>query len=319
MALVFFSYSHADTEFRDQLERHLAMLKRQGQIEAWHDRLIRAGERIDDSISKNLEAADIILFLVSSDFLVSEYCYGVEVQKAVERHRAGSVKLVPVILRPCDWRSAPFGELLATPTDAKPVSKWTDRDEAWLDVVESIKRLLPPALERGRSPTGTAAKDTRSARPPDHPRSSNLRVRKDFSDADRSKFLRESFDFIARFFENSLGELSARNAGVEFEFVRVDANRFRSVIFKHGKTAAQCEIRLDVGPGVFGAGIAYSNQFSERGNSYNELLSVEVDEQAMFLQPAGFGLGGRSEGREHLSPEGAAELYWSELVDPLQR
>src|SRR5438046_624453 len=108
MALLFFSYSHRDEEYREELEKHLAMLKRQGRISAWHDRRIVAGDDIDHTIDHHLEAADIILFLVSPDFLHSDYCYDVEARRAMERHERGTCTVIPIILRPCDWHEAPF-------------------------------------------------------------------------------------------------------------------------------------------------------------------------------------------------------------------
>jgi hypothetical protein len=110
---LFFSYSHKDEALRDELEVHLAMLKRQGVISIWHDRRITAGEDFAGEIDQNLATADIILFLVSPDFIASDYCYDIEVKQALERHETGKAKVIPVILRPCDWKHAPFGHLLA--------------------------------------------------------------------------------------------------------------------------------------------------------------------------------------------------------------
>ena len=153
MAFLFFSYSHKDEDFRDQLEVHLAMLKRQGLIDAWHDRRILAGDEIDKSIDAHLEKADIILLLVSADFLASAYCYDIEVRRAIERHDEASAQVIPVILRPCDWTTAPFGKLLAAPKDGKPVTQWQDRDDAFLNVV----RLIKQALGRDSTPKRTIA------------------------------------------------------------------------------------------------------------------------------------------------------------------
>lgn len=142
MATVFFSYSHRDETLRDELEVHLSMLKRQGFIETWHDRRITAGEEFDKAISKNLEEADIILLLVSSDFLASNYCYDIEMQRAMEKHEKGESYIIPVILRPCDWPSAPFGKLLVMPTDGKPITKFPDQDDAFLEVVNAVKATI---------------------------------------------------------------------------------------------------------------------------------------------------------------------------------
>jgi hypothetical protein len=123
MATLFFSYSHRDEALRDQLETHLSMLKRQGFIETWHDRRITAGEVFGNAISANLERADIVLLLVSPDFLASDYCYKKEMTRALERHDAAECRVIPVILRPCDWHDAPFGRLLAAPKDGKPITQ----------------------------------------------------------------------------------------------------------------------------------------------------------------------------------------------------
>ena len=139
---VFFSYSHQDEDLRDNLAKHLSILQRRGVIDTWHDRQIEAGTEWAADIEQQLNRADIILLLVSADFLASDYCYDVEVQRAMERHEAGDARVIPVIIRPVDWQDAPFGKLQALPKDAKPITKWADRDEALLDVAKGIKRTL---------------------------------------------------------------------------------------------------------------------------------------------------------------------------------
>jgi hypothetical protein len=115
MATIFFSYSHKDEALRDELETHLSMLKRQGFITTWQDRRIAAGDILDPMINAHLESADVVLLLVSPDFLASDYCYDKEMSRALERHEAGKCRVIPVILRPSDWHDAPFRKLLAAP------------------------------------------------------------------------------------------------------------------------------------------------------------------------------------------------------------
>ena len=144
---VFISYSHRDDELRAQLETHLAMLRRKGVVREWSDRRIVAGQEWDKQIDRHLESADIILLLVSPDFLASDYCYDIEVKRAMQRHKAGTARVVPVILRHCDdWQSAPFGRLQALPKDARPVTDWPDRDKAFADVVAGIRRAIEELL-----------------------------------------------------------------------------------------------------------------------------------------------------------------------------
>jgi hypothetical protein len=320
MATVFFSYSHRDEGLRDQLETHLAMLKRQGFITTWHDRRITAGESFGDAISAHLERADIVLLLVSPDFIASDYCYEKEMMRTLERHKEGTCTAIPVILRPCDWHDAPFGALLASPKDGKAITLWPNIDEAFLDVTRAIKGAL---AKRGAARAGTGAASPKarsaSAEPPMAPRSSNLRTAKHFTDHDKDQFLHDAFDYIAKYFEGSLAELSARNPGIEGRFRRIDANRFTAVAYRNGKAVARCAIRLGDRTGYI-AGITYSHDDSAADGSYNECLSVEHDDQRLYLKPLGMSTmrrGSREENR--LSMEGGAELYWELFIEPLQR
>jgi pSer/pThr/pTyr-binding forkhead associated (FHA) protein len=143
LATLFLSYSHQDEKLRKQFEVHLSTLKNQRLIEAWHDRLIKLGDEFDKAISAELDRADVILLLVSPHFLASSYIRDVEITRAIERHKAGEARVIPIILRPCDWHDAPFGRLVAGPKDGKPITTWPNRDAAFLDVVRMIRTALP--------------------------------------------------------------------------------------------------------------------------------------------------------------------------------
>ena len=139
---IFYAYSHRDEEFRKQLENHLSILKRQDLIEGWHDRKISAGREWEGEIDENLNTAHIILLLISSDFIASDYCYEVEMQRAMERHDAGEARIIPILLRSVDWDEAPFGKLQALPKDMTPVTKWDDQDEAFTDIAKGIRKVV---------------------------------------------------------------------------------------------------------------------------------------------------------------------------------
>ena len=140
--MVFISYSHADEKLKDELIKHLSPLKRLGLIDTWHDRKIPAGEEIDKDISKNIEKAQIILLLVSVDFIASRYCYEIEMDRALEMHAENEARVIPVILRHCMWQHTPFAKLLAVPTDGKAVKSWVDQDEALTNIVNQIKAVV---------------------------------------------------------------------------------------------------------------------------------------------------------------------------------
>ncbi len=139
---ILFSYTHKDEELRDKIEIHLASLKRSGRIVCWHDRQIHAGREWSPTISKHLHTADIILLLVSPDFLNSDYCNQVEVKHALERHKRGEASIVPIILRPSEWKDEEFSQLQSLPKDAKPIVKWDLEDDALYNIAKGLKVLI---------------------------------------------------------------------------------------------------------------------------------------------------------------------------------
>lgn len=145
---VFYSYAHEDKKLRTILEKHLANLKQLGLINDWHDRNINAGQEWAREIDTNLNTADIILLLISPDFLHSDYCYSIEMKRALERYENGTVKVIPILLRHVDYEGALFSHLQALPTDAIPVTdrKWRNCDEAFLEVAQGIRKVVKQLL-----------------------------------------------------------------------------------------------------------------------------------------------------------------------------
>lgn len=148
---LFYSYSHKDEELRDRLEIHLATLKRQGWVQQWHDRKILPGEKWANKIDENLETAEIILLLVSPDFIASDYCYELEMRRAIERHEATEAIVIPISLRPTDCTGLPFAGLQGLPTDFRPVTKWADQDDAFLDIAQGIRIVVEECRAKRRS------------------------------------------------------------------------------------------------------------------------------------------------------------------------
>jgi predicted ATP-binding protein involved in virulence len=141
---IFYSYARKDRELRDTLDKHLAPLLEAGRVETWHDLQLEPGIEWEPDLLAQMKAADIILLLISVDFLASQYCYSTELQVAIDRHNAGQAKVIPVILRPCDWNHdfVPFSKLNVLPPGAKPVTSWPDPDEAYAIVAQEIRKVL---------------------------------------------------------------------------------------------------------------------------------------------------------------------------------
>src|SRR6266446_8502742 len=150
---IFCCYAHEDEALLNKLKTHLRPLQRQGLIDVWYDRDISAGTEWEQEIKQHLNTAQIILLLVSPDFMDSDYCYSIEMKRAIERHARGEATVIPVIVRPVYWHGEPLGKLQALPTDGKPVtsSDWHDPDRAWYDVTNGIYKVVmlltsPPAF-----------------------------------------------------------------------------------------------------------------------------------------------------------------------------
>lgn len=139
---IFYSYAHEDESYRDELKNHLTSLRNQHIISEWHDREMTAGTEWQGEIDKNLKAADIILLLISSDFMASDYINDVELKIAMKRHESGQARVIPIILRPVNWDGALFSKLQALPTNALPVTKWKNIDEAFTDVATGIQEVV---------------------------------------------------------------------------------------------------------------------------------------------------------------------------------
>jgi hypothetical protein len=319
---LFFSYSHVDESLRDQLEVHLSALKRQGLIAAFHDRRITAGSDLGKSIDTDLNSAEVILLLVSPDFIASDFCYDREMMRAMERHETGEARVIPVILRPCDWHDLPFGKLLGVPRDGKAITTWTNADEAFQDVVRSIKGALQELGQRKTSaaagkqtkPVWAEAVESTLAGPP---RSSNLRIKKQFSDYDLDQFRHEGFEFIAKYFRNSLEELVARNPALNQVFRRIDTDHFSAAVYRNGDKVCMGSAALSGGAMHGSSAIEYSMTDAPRSGAMNEAVYAKADDQKMYFEALGMKSYGRD--KEKLTPEGAAELFWELFIQPLQR
>jgi hypothetical protein len=146
---IFCSYSAKDIELQKNLKTHLGTLRRQKIISDWDDRELIGGEEWDKKIKCMLNTADIILLLISADFIDSDYCYDIEVKRAMERHEMGEARVIPIILRPSDWKhaSVPFNKLTAFPTGVEPVTNWSSQDNAFLNIADGIRKVAESLIK----------------------------------------------------------------------------------------------------------------------------------------------------------------------------
>jgi len=145
---IFLSYAHADEAMKTELDKNLIMLKRSDKVNVWQDRKIMAGTEWDATIATELAGADIILLLISVDFNNSQYIWDKELKLAMERHEKNEARVIPVILRTCEWSEMPYAKLQALPTGAVPVTSFADRDVAYTDVAKGIRAVVDHMLSK---------------------------------------------------------------------------------------------------------------------------------------------------------------------------
>jgi O-acetyl-ADP-ribose deacetylase (regulator of RNase III) len=143
---VFISYAHEDENLRVALGKHLSVLEREGLVTTWHDRMIRPGKEWKGEIDSSLDNAGVIILLVSSDFINSDYCYDIELKRALEHHENRKAIVVPVILRPVLWHKTLFAKLQALPKDGKPVTEFLNQDSAFVEITEGVRSAIESYL-----------------------------------------------------------------------------------------------------------------------------------------------------------------------------
>jgi hypothetical protein len=150
---VFISYARKDRKLLEELTTHLSNLRKQNIISDWYDGDILPGAEWRPALMNHLNQAHIILLLISADFINSDFCYDIEMVRAVERHDADEARVLPIILRPCDWVGTPFSKLQALPDSAKPVVTWPTHDEAFTEVIKGIREAIKDLKAKGKAPT----------------------------------------------------------------------------------------------------------------------------------------------------------------------
>lgn len=299
----FISYSHRDAASLERLHKHMSMLRREGEIDDWYDREILAGGDIDNEIAAQLDTCELFLPLVSADFIASDYCYEKEMQRAIERHEAGEIRVVPIIVQPCDWQSSPLGRLKAVPKDGKPVSEWTNEDTAFLDVVTELRRIVnavSPAV-------GQPVAEHESSKPA---ATTRYRVKKDFDQIDRGDFRDGCFVTIKEYFHGAIAELDSVE-GIRGRFRDLGPTSFSCTVLNQMMNSEEAHITVHSSTGSHGMGdISYSYSENAPPSTANGWLTVDADEYDLFVRWHGMGYGDD----QRVSSDSAAKLLWKDFL-----
>ncbi|MGO4127410.1 toll/interleukin-1 receptor domain-containing protein [Inquilinus sp. YAF38] len=302
----FISYSHADEKALERLHKHMAMLRREGDISTWTDNQVLAGDSVDTEISKNLEDSGIFIALLSPDYLASNYCYEKEFARAQELCLAGSMRIVPVVIEPCDWSSSPFREYLALPKDGKAISEWTNQNNAYLDVVSGIRRLIKN--ERPASTPQTSYQIPGFT-------SRNPKIKRDFDSIQKGDFADSAFAAILDYFAKSCAELNGIGDGsLKAKFEKMSDAAFTSTVVNRDKRSGS-EAHITVRNSKrrthhFGDINFIFTRYADDGSS-NGSIRVEADDYKMYLVMDDF----MTRDSEKFTPEQIAEQLWIKFVE----
>lgn len=299
---VFISYSHKDSTVVERLKTHLAPLKREGLIDAWYDRDITAGSSLDDEIRRQLDASDLVLLIISPDFIASDYCFDIELRTAREKSARDELKIVPVIAEPCDWHGT-LGDIKAVPKDGKAISDWVSQNTALLDVVQELRRII----ERSKSAKPVSGAPTIKAQPP----SNSYRVKKEFDDIDKAEFVEKSFSEIKHFFEQASSEIETLD-GVRSKFTNVNEGEFQCLLVNRNVSSgrAYIAVRRKNGRGAIFGDIDFSYSENSSVNSSNGGFSIVADSFSLAFE----GRMAFSAQDRRLTALEVAETLWKDFV-----
>lgn len=304
----FISYSHADEKMLERLHKHLAMLQREGTLTTWSDHSVLPGSQLGSDIDQNLDRSDLFLALLSPDYLASRYCYEREFQHALKLAEAGRIRIVPIILEPCDWLASPFSQFLALPKDGKPISEWTNHNNAFLDVVTGLRRVLTAprsvAPEAAPAPGG---RELAGRRP---------RIKQDFDVIQRGEFADRTYEATRAYFETSCVELNDVGEGhLKARFEVMDRAAFTCTVVNRAKrSGGEAHITVRNNKGRHGIGdISYLHEAHGREGAANGWISIEADDYNLYASFNNFGGSGGKEAK--LSPQQVAERLWDDFVE----
>jgi len=301
----FISYSHLDEHALERFTKHLAMLKRDGSIVEWFDQKIMPGGDIDTEVSTHLEECDLFIPPVSADFLSSRYCYDRELVRALARHDDGTMRVLPVIIQACDWKASPLAKLKALPKDGKPVSDWTNENNAWVDVVAQLRRVIGDiAATRPDIREGTSA--VKASRTPKY------RVKRDFDEVDKLEFRENAFLTIKNYFQEAATEIGEVE-DIKSRFSAMGDTGFTCTVINRARDRGVAHITVHAHGGRSSFGdIIYSFQERAEPNTANGWFEIYADEYELFLKQNG--MMHRDEDAK-LSPSQAAAQLWEEFLE----
>lgn len=304
----FISYSHKDSNYLERLKVHLAQMKRDGQITDWTDEEIHAGGSLNNEISNVLNSSELFFALLSPDYIASNYCYNKEFETAQRMQEDGKIIIVPIILEPCDWQRTPFGNLKALPKDGKAVSEWTNPNNAFMNVIDELRRLT------SFTKSSSTVQNVQSSAPEKLAR--NYKVKKYFSKVDTFNFKESSYDEIKNYFNSSTSELDAVE-NLQARFTNEGKGFFTCLISNRANNENSFLTVLIGGDGHnhFGdLSYSFTDQISTNSIQMGKVFRVENDEYEQFWTRNSQGFPFNNQSNVRLTARQVAEEIWNDFI-----
>jgi len=282
-------------------------LQRDGLIQTWEDREILAGGALDSNIFNSLENSQLFIALLSPDYIASKYCYEREFKRALQMQEEGSLIIVPVIVEPCDWQNTPFSKFKALPKDGKAISTWDNKNTAFLDVTQNIRKLVQAGISK---PDRIRSGSVQTSR--------NYRVQKDFDSIEKLEFLEKTFREIKDFLKRYIDEIIQLD-NIKVRVLKEDDKSFECLLVNRNKIATESQLTISTASENNRMGFRQPDEkqinfkISSNNHPSEKYFSCINDEYQLFwLENSFFSM---SAEKKQLTAKDITDLIWNEWLE----
>ena len=311
----FISYSHADERYVERLKKHLAMLQRDGLIESFYDRDILVGDPLDEEISAHLGDSQLFIAIVSPDFIHSDYCMDRELATALQMHEEGRIRVVSVVVEPCEWQKSPLGSFLVAPKDGKAIALWENENAAFLNVASEIRRIVEafsvkaPSAQKPGSPLPSVSKTVEGP-------ARKYVAKRSFDKVEKFKFREQGFREIRDFFERSTEEIN-QTQGLSARFRNLDEYSFTCTVVNEafGRGIAHITVRAGASGSLSIGDISWSYEENAAANTSNGWAFIGHDDYAQYFETSTMSFMSSRDSEKKMTAEDLASKLWESLIE----
>jgi len=310
----FISYSHQDSPMLDLLHKHLAQLRRDSLLSAWTDREIAAGGNLNDNISQALAKSQLFIALLSPDYIASNYCYETEFETALSMEKKGEIVIIPIIIEPCDWLDTPFNAFKALPKDGKAVVSWENKNTAFLDVIQNLRKIAVGESNRNQSEMNTLNSTPQLSR--------NYRIKQDFDSIQKLEFVEQTFKDLKEFLKRYIQEIEQLD-NIKTRVLESTDKVFDCLLVNRNKIDTESQLKLSISSespksamflsGLSAGELKYSISRTKNRGSSDKAFMLEFDGYHLFWTASDYYSNSRN--KVELGSKEISDLIWNEWLE----